>query len=567
MDVQKPFRDAMSKTSETKSKILEMLKGGSKRLTDIYPQLGLSASTVSQHLKELEDMNLVRGVTDPHFRNMRNYSLINAAESQAIARNRVPMRMVRVALGALAIIAAFSVFVLFGGNAVHSQNAGMLDILLTDPPHVPVGTQSLNITYSSLQIRLSNSAASEWLSINMSGADDLMSLINISKVIATVNVPSNTIIDKAAFNITGATIRIGNVSYPVLLQQSRLVANVSSNPANATSSLLLDLSPTVLAIYTDNSTLFVMSPSVKAVMVPKSSLGMQIINGSEKRFEMGAAMRNRLSDELSSISMLSGSISSAGNYTRITVTVKDNSNSTVVLKHLMIFGNESLYVNSNSTIRPEAGSVSIPERRSPSMSGMDLHDESQHGRNVTGGDSHSGSVKNQESHDAPFNAIEAYNLTTGEINASRYHSETADEGMGIGGRWASVGNFISAPMNIGHDSTSSMHGAAAVGRGYALAQEKVRFGVLNFAIGSGGALSLPSLAAHKIDNASESHSAVANGSGGYALLPGQTATLTFYSPLYLGGNSVLVHFINGTSYRVEVIGEQDEFALVNITAG
>ena len=58
----------MGRTSETKNRILELLRGGNKRLVDLYPALELSPATVSQHLKELKGMGLISEVDNSHFK-------------------------------------------------------------------------------------------------------------------------------------------------------------------------------------------------------------------------------------------------------------------------------------------------------------------------------------------------------------------------------------------------------------------------------------------------------------------------------------------------------------------
>ena len=46
----------MGKTFDTKRKILGMLRSGPKTPSEIWRELSLAPSTVSQHLKELRDM-------------------------------------------------------------------------------------------------------------------------------------------------------------------------------------------------------------------------------------------------------------------------------------------------------------------------------------------------------------------------------------------------------------------------------------------------------------------------------------------------------------------------------
>lgn len=91
----------MGKNFETKMEIMKSLAVHKQTLTDIYRQLGLSPSTVKQHLEELRELGLVQFVEDIHLHKGKYYEavpyanieMLNATRHAHAIENRV--RMVR----------------------------------------------------------------------------------------------------------------------------------------------------------------------------------------------------------------------------------------------------------------------------------------------------------------------------------------------------------------------------------------------------------------------------------------------------------------------------------------
>lgn len=342
----------MGKTSETKNKILKLLESGDKRLIDVYPKVGLSAATVSQHLQELKEMGLIEQVDNQHFKNMKYYRLVKK-DSPANEKEINKFQVLKISISVIAIAAIIGALILLQSNSSQYIKSGTqqstLNVFLTDPPHVPLGTQSLNISYSSIQVHLSNAPSGNWIMINSSGTIDLMSLINVSTLIGSAEVPVNATIDTAAFDIVNASITLDNVSYPVLLSTDRVIANVfNSTKVSNSSNLLFDFSPSIITIYTDNSTIFEMVPSVKAVIMPNGELKPPHGSSTWRPFALNAAVRDGLNATGGSITILGSNITTMGNNTYISITVQDTSNSSITLDHLLVFGNESLYINANA---------------------------------------------------------------------------------------------------------------------------------------------------------------------------------------------------------------------------
>ena len=63
----------MTKTLQTKRKILNLLKNRDMTLSEMSRELGLSPATVSQHLDELRSMDAVEKLGNEHFRKLKYY--------------------------------------------------------------------------------------------------------------------------------------------------------------------------------------------------------------------------------------------------------------------------------------------------------------------------------------------------------------------------------------------------------------------------------------------------------------------------------------------------------------
>ena len=66
----------MGKNFETKREIIESLAVHKRTLTDLSRQLGLSPSTVKQHLEELRRMGMVQFVEDMHLNRHKYYETV-----------------------------------------------------------------------------------------------------------------------------------------------------------------------------------------------------------------------------------------------------------------------------------------------------------------------------------------------------------------------------------------------------------------------------------------------------------------------------------------------------------
>lgn len=69
----------MSKTLETKKRILSLLKKREMTRAELSRELGLSTATISQHMEELQSMGAVEKIDNEHFRKLKYYKASETA--------------------------------------------------------------------------------------------------------------------------------------------------------------------------------------------------------------------------------------------------------------------------------------------------------------------------------------------------------------------------------------------------------------------------------------------------------------------------------------------------------
>ena len=216
----------------------------------------------------------------------------------------------------------------------NSTSTTAVPIAMTDPAEVPANTTSLYISYSSFKILyFTPNASANVANVSSSGSINLLSLVNTSQVLASANLPVNSIIKSIQFAVVSANITINGTTYSVKVPSSIVTANVpvNFNKINSSSSLILDFTPAVITVYTANSTEYILVPSLLAL----SSTGLTN-RAVGAREHIPANINKSLFFERPNITITSASLQQIGNLTKISVTVKDNSNESVLLQHLRL---------------------------------------------------------------------------------------------------------------------------------------------------------------------------------------------------------------------------------------
>ena len=358
----------MTKTWETKKKILRLISKKPQTAMEISRELGLAPSTVSEHIDALEEVGAIRQKENPFVRKWKYYEIRNGFDINRMengpAINTVPKIAVTFAivLGLIAILA-------FGvpGLATAFSGSNQVAFQLTDPPQVPSGTQALTISYSSIQAHVSGNSNSSWISGTGSGTLNLMSLINSSQVIGTGKIPVNSSVDMIRFSIDSAKITINGTTYNMTVPSSQFTMQITgSGKINGTSSILIDLSPVVVSIYSSNTTTFVLVPSAKVVMVGSSKVMAHI---GEKAM-LDPDMMDRLQSASKNLSIKSATLSSAANTMTLSVTVQNKGSEAQIIRQVILFGVPSVATSSNSIWVPDQkGQGPMQGNFSPGMMG------------------------------------------------------------------------------------------------------------------------------------------------------------------------------------------------------
>jgi hypothetical protein len=252
---------------------------------------------------------------------------------------------------ALAIIAASS---FLAGSSLLSQSAyqgpsSLLVIQLTDPPNVPTGTTSLNLTYTSLNLLVGeptgvdSQVSVKTITVTPSGGSatlDLLKLQNVSQTIGSVSLPDGSVIYSVTFAVSGIKIDVGGVKSPVSLESgSTLTVTMADQHAlHGTNTALLQLNPTVV----DTATGFQLIPS---------SLG--VLRQSEGQGENQVGSQHQLTDEdHHDLDQAAGSVSAnlltlsvSGTTTTVTVQVSNTGSGSVELNAIGIHGSFSAQGN------------------------------------------------------------------------------------------------------------------------------------------------------------------------------------------------------------------------------
>ncbi len=576
----------MSKTWSTKRRILSLVSSGAKTPLEISRTLNLAPSTISEHIEGLERIGAIRRIENPYVRKWKYYEKNPNFDMSSIsgARRIGPVPGLAAGLAAVAAMA----FIIALALASSAAPAGkLITFRLTDPPVVPNGTTHLNITYSSMAALVTNSTGSAWVYSAGSGTIDLMSLINTSQVIGTDVLRANDVISAVRFNITSAEMAVNGVVDPVTVPDRTLTVNVTGNgTVTSNSSVLIDMSPTVVSIFTSNSTVFVLVPSAKAVFVGNAD----VPQGIGIKSAVGAHERNSLADAAPDISIGSESLSVSGNGTRLALTIKNDGNQSVVLGHVTLVGSTSVFVSVNASVNvtvnmsgavggiahwfglsaPLAMGAAAPDNspdivsNTPGTHGHDggsgpVNDSATGniGSEIGGvdGDIASGGIANV-SVDVPAGAA-AVTRSSGQAQDTSGGDgiERVDEGGGlqlvIHRGVESRANSSSQPRA---NATGGTQDAEEVRSIVSVGREITSFRTLNFVVSGSGGLELPAVTGGM------------GGDAGYALPAGGSITLTFDGRIEYANGNILIVPKPGDTYRVVVSGEDGAYAAANVIA-
>ena len=246
----------------------------------------------------------------------------------------------------LAASLAVTVNMIAGGRSIEKLSGSFstrsqLILELTDPPSVPIGTTSLNLTYSQIELSVLepqvNGFSSQILSIvpaSNSETVDLMAIQNTSETLAISSLENGSKLTSATFIVSKIQAIInGTVNTITLATGGNTLTVEFTNPAyvvGARNALLLEFSPSII----NSSSGYQMVPSSSAALKPQTE-----ITGKDGKIgntqQVSAFDRDRLHHGKGSIDADLLSLATSGNITTISVQVTNTGNSS---ERLVLFG-------------------------------------------------------------------------------------------------------------------------------------------------------------------------------------------------------------------------------------
>lgn len=451
-------------------------------------------------------------------------------------------RMLKIVIPAIVIIAVIYIAVsLSRGPSVLPAVPGgaILSFQMTDPPQVPVGANALLISYSSIEAHVAgNGTGTGWFAVNGNGTVNLMALVNQSQIIGNTSVQAGDEVNLVRFNVTSARIEINGTYYNVTVPSGAITAHVQNSAAvNGNQSVLLDMAPVIATIYTSNSTLFVLVPSLRAVVVSNASTASHAKIGAS--FNLNASARAELEAYKPNISISNASVAVSGNSTSIKVIVKNSGNSSVTINHLFLYGNESV-------------SVSNAAQHTIMIKGGDHGNVEIEGIGINGtGNLTLGINSNADPHGVANGSIGADVGINTSIRSGSHASQNNSEnesasGSGNASSQARTSDSGMADVNVSENESENMLVNVGV--------DMVHFGSFTFIVGSNGNMTLPS------------SSGEVEGNVGLVIPANSSATLTFSGDMTFGNSRLVAVLSKGSLYRMTVSGENAARAMANVTA-
>ncbi len=237
---------------------------------------------------------------------------------------------------------------LFSNSMMHNQTSASasFSVMLTDPPTVPAGTTILELTYSdvSLHVTYPNGTVS-WLALNASGTVNLFSLVTMSKTIASTTIDIGSTVDKIQFTLADVDAVVNGVMYNVTAVSDTVVVSIKNSRVNETlSGVLIDFNPTLVQIQANdaNGTLvyyYVLVPSATATIIGNLSRDQIKVGTIVELGEDNRAKLVRVVEEFSkNVTITSASLSVNGNVTTLSVTLKNEGDTTFRVFGLTLHG-------------------------------------------------------------------------------------------------------------------------------------------------------------------------------------------------------------------------------------
>src|SRR3989449_8559532 len=222
-------------------------------------------------------------------------------------------------------------------NTTTSNRApGTLSVLLTDPPHVPVGVTKVYISYSNLQVHVSEAGnKSGWTLLKSGGSIELLSTVNVGQTISSVKIAAGEY-NLLRFNISSAQVTYNGKNYTAFVPTSALtvpiVGGIEVN-ASKPSATIVNIQPTVYNIGSESNPEVMIRQWAKAFPVPSSQVTPEDEHEGTRLSLIGKAWWTDVQERYTSNAQIT---SAALTPTSLSVTVKNTGNQTTKLRLVVV---------------------------------------------------------------------------------------------------------------------------------------------------------------------------------------------------------------------------------------
>ncbi len=217
--------EELTKTWDTKNRIIKLLSVKKMTLTDLSKELDLAPSTMNQHIKELLDANAIRQIENPFYVKLKYYEVNPEFSGIERVTQRIKKpeenRVWRIVPIVIAIAVMGGLLAVFGSPLITGQSGPSVPTTfsISDAPGSAAIT-ALNITVASAMIH-STSTGKWYTIINSSKSFNLVLLRNVSSLLATTNIPAGSY-NQLVLDVSNATAVVNNQSTSVFIPSSKL---------------------------------------------------------------------------------------------------------------------------------------------------------------------------------------------------------------------------------------------------------------------------------------------------------------------------------------------------------
>ncbi|HVC27817.1 MAG TPA: hypothetical protein VND40_06610 [Nitrososphaerales archaeon] len=459
-------------------------------------------------------------------------------------------------------------------SSTQSGLQALLLVQLTDPPVVPTGTTSLNLTYSAIDLIITEQGQNNLVTTNDvtitpqggSATVDLLQLQNVSQTIATANIPANSTIYSVSFTVTGISIGVNGTSSAVTLATGSTTFQVTlGNPAlvGGTTAALLELNPVIV----NTPTGYQMIPSAVAIVKGGSQITHQDETVGSKQ-QLTTQDHSDLNAASGQVSARLVGLSSAGTVTTVTVQVNNTGSAPIQLVAIGLRGNFTVQsaagctsTSSTSTTSSSSTSSSSASSVSSSSSTSTSHGEGSGGQqNGQNGGNHTSSTASSSTTSTSTSSSSRGEGSGGQQNgqngAGNCTGSDHGHGNGQGGN-----ELVFVPVASGSTTTSSLSSSASSTTSSSSTSSSSSSSSSSSTTSTStsstssssttttaGPCTTVSMALPSGNNNQEGH-------GGLTLSPGQCVTLTFTGVISLGESQITVvpNTAPGQTYTLHVI--------------